>query len=174
MLRLYSRASIEIPTTFCGPEDEQPTADQTIPINDHIRDHTTKKLKQFLSDEGVDANKLPNGLNKLAEDIITLRNLGKTNDEVWQDVRSCRYLRGYDPPLMTLPDKNDPSQFVFGKSSKELYKQHLMRIARQVEAAKQKRDTEAKAATYTLTHTKDYDKFVVNRTQYRTYMKKFM
>lgn len=168
---MYKKASIEIPSA--GREMESP-GDIPDPGEEFIREHTAKKLKQFLSEEGVELDRLPHGIDVLTEDIIALRNLGKNNDQVWEDVRNCRYLRGYEPPLMVLPDKSDPSQFVFGKSSKELYNQHLMRIARQVKAAKVRRDAEARAATYTLTHSIDNDALVIDKTQYRAYMKRFM
>lgn len=137
-----------------------------------IRERTTLKLKQFLTEQGIDIAELPDSIATLSEEIIAMRNLGKSNDEVWEDVRNCRYLRGYEPPLMVLPDQNDPSRFVFGKSSHELYQQHLLRIARQVKAAKERRDAEAKAATYTLT--KPTTNELMQKQQYRRHMSKFM
>ncbi|KAK0067520.1 hypothetical protein Bpfe_003027 [Biomphalaria pfeifferi] len=59
---------------------------------------------------------------KAAPQLIHLKGMTKygqmypkktANDEVWDSVRKCRYIRGYDPPEMTQPA--DVNQFVFGK-----------------------------------------------------------
>ncbi|XP_055860898.1 translation initiation factor IF-2-like [Biomphalaria glabrata] len=59
---------------------------------------------------------------KAAPQLIRLKGMAKygqmypkktANDEVWDSVRKCRYIRGYDPPEMTQPA--DVNQFVFGK-----------------------------------------------------------
>lgn len=40
------------------------------------------------------------------------------NDELWDDVRRCRYLRGYDPPEMVMP--SNVNVFVFGKDENDI------------------------------------------------------
>ena len=35
-------------------------------------------------------------------------------DKVWEAVRRCRYIRGYDPPEMEIANNGDISEFVFG------------------------------------------------------------
>ncbi|CAC5425762.1 unnamed protein product [Mytilus coruscus] len=42
----------------------------------------------------------------------------KINDELWEDVKKCRYLRGYDPPEMIMPA--NVNVFVFGKDENDI------------------------------------------------------
>jgi len=74
----------------------------------------------------------------VSNDILATRSLGKTSEEIWSDVRQCRYLRGYDPPIMRI-NSQTASEFVFGEvpaSGDESYKQHLIRVTRLVGRAK--------------------------------------
>lgn len=137
-------------------------------MGDLLRESTRSKLKEFLSEQGIDMDQTP-ALAKLSEDIIAMRNLGKSTDQVWDDVRNCRYLRGYDPPMMRIPE--DTNQFVFGSSTSELYQRHLRHIAKQVEAARLKRNSEAEAATYKLLAPNEEDSEA--KEQYKMYMKSF-
>ncbi|XP_060070061.1 uncharacterized protein LOC132550069 [Ylistrum balloti] len=41
------------------------------------------------------------------------------SDVIWDDVRRCRYLRGYDPPIMIMP-KEEISMFVFGRDENDI------------------------------------------------------
>jgi len=44
----------------------------------------------------------------------------KSNSEyIWNDVRRCRYLRGYDPPEMLLP-RGEINLFVFGRDENDI------------------------------------------------------
>ena len=42
-----------------------------------------------------------------------------TADETWDDVRRCKYLRGYDPPEMIMP-KEEVNVFVFGRNENDI------------------------------------------------------
>lgn len=138
-------------------------------------DQEQLSLQLFLSEEEVSLNDVSN-LIGLTEDLVAMRNLGKTNEEIWKDVRRCRYLRGYDPPEMCIEDK-DTNRFVFGMSMEETYQQHLLRVAECVEAARRMRQAEADAASYRLTaSTSPTEKDVpsLDLTQYKTYMRQFL
>ncbi|XP_069121531.1 uncharacterized protein [Argopecten irradians] len=41
------------------------------------------------------------------------------SDVIWDDVRRCRYLRGYDPPIMIMP-KEEINLFVFGRDENDI------------------------------------------------------
>ncbi|XP_033725692.1 uncharacterized protein LOC117315558 [Pecten maximus] len=41
------------------------------------------------------------------------------SDIIWDDVRRCRYLRGYDPPIMIMP-KEEINLFVFGRDENDI------------------------------------------------------
>lgn len=44
-------------------------------------------------------------------------NKSRDRPDIWQDMRECRYLRGYDPPEMNEPD--EAVKFVFGHRNKD-------------------------------------------------------
>ena len=58
------------------------------------------------------------------------------NEELWDDVRKCRYLRGYDPPEMIMP--NNVNVFVFGKDENDIIEEIRLEKLAQAEEEKEK------------------------------------
>ncbi|XP_071146121.1 uncharacterized protein [Mytilus edulis] len=62
-------------------------------------------------------SKTSSSSHKKNEDLIK-KSREKINDELWEDVKKCRYLRGYDPPEMIMP--TNVNVFVFGKDENDI------------------------------------------------------
>lgn len=92
------------------------------------------QLVKFLKSEGINADQTPGLVSQLTEEIVWLREHGKSADEIWADVRRCRYLRGYEPPLMRISD--DP-RWVFNDDDENgAFLKHFIHIANQVDTVK--------------------------------------
>ncbi|ESP02764.1 hypothetical protein LOTGIDRAFT_230324 [Lottia gigantea] len=61
-----------------------------------------------------DERNSPSGSNKDADEHTEFYRLGD-DEGAWKSARKCRYLRGYDPPDMVLPE-GENTQFVFGRN----------------------------------------------------------
>lgn len=74
--------------------------------------------------------------NSSTDDTIEKIRQEKINEELWDDVRRCRYLRGYDPPEMIMP--NNVNVFVFGKDENDIIEEIRLEKLAQAEEEKDK------------------------------------
>lgn len=74
--------------------------------------------------------------NSSTDDTIEKIRQEKINEELWDDVRKCRYLRGYDPPEMIMP--SNVNVFVFGKDENDIIEEIRLEKLAQAKEEKEK------------------------------------
>ena len=104
-------------------------------------DRTTKSSRKNSGDSrksSITSRKTPTSSrkNSSTDDTIEKMRQEKINEELWDDVRRCRYLRGYDPPEMIMP--NNVNVFVFGKDENDIIEEIRLEKLTQAEEEKEK------------------------------------
>lgn len=107
----------------CG--NPQPDHEQTCPNSrDQPQDET--KGSGEINESDIDKSKTTREFEEELGDSFSTdsetdqEDTDKSNSEyIWNDVRRCRYLRGYDPPEMLLP-RGEINLFVFGRDENDI------------------------------------------------------
>ena len=104
-------------------------------------DRTTKSSRRNSGDSrqsSIASRKTPTSSrkNSSTDDTIEKMRQEKINEELWDDVRKCRYLRGYDPPDMIMP--SNVNVFVFGKDENDIIEEIRLEKLAQAEQEKEK------------------------------------